>query len=99
MGGAAIWMNWPKGAPGKGGAGWLRGRTTVPLQWASDRRRMGHYTRASQAVSRMNGKSGRKLEPLRRQLLSWTQNWMKRAKCHDSRTDPFRPFHDPFTFT
>src|SRR5258708_25832538 len=56
---------------------------------------MGHYTRASKAVSRMNGKSGRKLEPLRRQLLNWTQNWMKRAKCHDSRTDPFtfRPFH------
>jgi hypothetical protein len=30
---------------------------------------MGHYTRVTQAVNRMNRKSGRKLEKLKRRLL------------------------------
>ncbi len=71
----------PKGAPEKVAlAWWLRGRTTVPLQWATDRLRMGHYTRASQAVSRMNRKPGRQLEPLRRQLLKLEQKLDEQSK-------------------
>jgi hypothetical protein len=50
-------------------AWWLRRRTTVPLRWLSERLHLGHYTRASQAVSRMNQQPGRKLEALRKRLL------------------------------
>jgi REP element-mobilizing transposase RayT len=60
----------PKGAPEKVAlAWWLRGRTTVPLVWVSQRLQMGHYTRVTQAISRMNRKPGRKLKPLRDRLL------------------------------
>ena len=45
----------PKGAAEKVAlAWWLRGRTTVPLRWVSEWLGMGHYTRVTQAVSRMN---------------------------------------------
>jgi hypothetical protein len=60
----------PKGAPEKTAlAWWLRERTTVSLRWVSEELGMGHYTRASQAVSRLQRKPGRKLEGLRRLLL------------------------------
>ncbi len=49
-------------------AWWLRGRTTVSLTWVSERLKMGHYTRASQAISRMNRKPARKLSLLRKAL-------------------------------
>ena len=49
-------------------AWWLRRRTTVPLRWVSERLQMGHYSRASQAVSRAQRKPGRKLKKLLRKL-------------------------------
>ena len=60
----------PKGAPEKVAlAWWLRGRTTVPLLWVTERLHMGHYTRVTQAISRMKREPGRKLKPLRDRLL------------------------------
>jgi len=50
-------------------AGWLRELTTVSLPWVSEELAMGHYTRVSQAVNRLQRKPGRKLERLKRLLL------------------------------
>jgi REP element-mobilizing transposase RayT len=59
----------PKGAAPKVVlAWWVRQRTAVPLRWVSERLAMGHYTRVTQAVSRMNRRPGRKLQLLRRKL-------------------------------
>jgi len=64
----------PKGALEKIAlAWWLRRSTTVPLVWVSDRLQMGHYTRVTQAISRVNRKPGRKLKPLRDRLLKLNQ--------------------------
>jgi len=49
-------------------AWWLRERTAVPLRWVSERLAMGHYTRVTQAVSRMQRRPGRELQRLRRKL-------------------------------
>src|ERR1051326_9280477 len=49
-------------------AWWLRERTTVSLRWVSERLGMGHYTRVSQAISRMKHRSARKHDKLRRHL-------------------------------
>ena len=55
----------PKGGPEKVAlAWWLRRRTTVSLRWVGERLEMGHYTRVTQAASRMNRKPGRKLRAL-----------------------------------
>ena len=43
-------------------------QTTVPLRWVSDRLKMGHYTRVTQALSRMERHSVRKLKHLRQRL-------------------------------
>ena len=51
-------------------AWWLRQRTTVTLRWVSERLGMGHYTRVTQAVSRMNRRPGRKLRRMRELLLA-----------------------------
>ena len=51
-------------------AWWLRERTTVSLRWVSDRLRMGHYTRVTQALSRMRRRPGRKLKQLQIKLLA-----------------------------
>ena len=60
----------PKGAPQKVAlAWWLRQRTTVSLRWVSERLEMGHYSRVTQAVSRMGRRPGAKLEKLRRKLI------------------------------
>ncbi len=60
----------PKGAPEKTVlAWWLRQRTTVSLRWIGQLLAMGHYTRVTQAVSRMSRKPGRKLEKLKQCLL------------------------------
>ena len=40
----------------------------MPLRWVSERLHMGHYSRVTQAVSRMRRRPGRKLEQLRRKL-------------------------------
>ena len=59
----------PKSAPEKTVlAWWLRERTTVSLRWVSQELAMGHYTRVTQAVSRLKRKPGKKLEKLKRQL-------------------------------
>jgi len=61
----------PRNAPEKVAlAWWLRGRTTVSLQWVAGRLEMGHYTRVTQAVSRMTRKPGRKLQFMRKKLLA-----------------------------
>ena len=49
-------------------AWWLRQRTTVSLRWVSERLGMGHYTRVTQAISRMNRRPGRGLRVLQRKL-------------------------------
>ena len=57
------------GAPEKVALAWLlRRRTSVKLRWVSERLGMGHYTRVTQAVSRMNRKPGSKLLPLQKKL-------------------------------
>ena len=59
----------PKGAPEKLVlAWWLRQQTTVPLRWVSERLKMGHYTRVTQALSRMERRPGRKLKQLQQRL-------------------------------
>jgi hypothetical protein len=61
----------PKGAPEKTVlAWWLRARTTVSLRWVGQTLAMGHYTRVTQAVSRMGRRPGRKLLQLKRCLSS-----------------------------
>jgi putative transposase len=60
----------PKGAPEKTVlAWWMRKRTAVSLRWVGQMLAMGHYTRVTQAVSRMSRKPGRKLEKLKQRLL------------------------------
>jgi REP element-mobilizing transposase RayT len=60
----------PKGAPEKTVlAWWLRRRSTVSLRWVSERLEMGHYTRVTQAVSRMGRRPPRKWVALRRRLM------------------------------
>ena len=60
----------PKQAPEKTAlAWWLRARTTVTLRWVSGELDLGHYTRVTQAVSRMQRQPGRKLEQMKRRLL------------------------------
>jgi putative transposase len=50
-------------------AWWLREHTTVSLQWVSQRLEMGHYSRVSQAVSRMARRPSRKLVKLKEKLM------------------------------
>ena len=50
-------------------AWWLRERTTVSLRWVSQRLEMGHYSRVSQAVSRMARRPSRKLKKLKEKLM------------------------------
>jgi hypothetical protein len=52
-------------------AWWLRAQTTVSLRWVSQRLEMGHYSRVSQAVSRMARKPGRRLEKLKQKLVQF----------------------------
>jgi len=49
-------------------AWWLRRNTTVSLRWVSQRLGMGHYSRVTQAISRMNRRPGKNLEKLERKL-------------------------------
>jgi REP element-mobilizing transposase RayT len=65
----------PKGAPEKLVlAWWLRSQTTMPLRWVSERLNMGHYTRVTQAMSRLRRKPGRELARLQRKLMSEIEN-------------------------
>jgi hypothetical protein len=60
----------PKGAPEKTVlAWWLRAGTTMSLRWVGEGLGMGHYTRVTQAMSRMSRKPGKRLEELKRRLL------------------------------
>ena len=59
----------PKGAPEKVVlAWWLRRRTTVSLRWVSERLGMGHYTRVTQAIRRVDAEPGRKIKQIKRKL-------------------------------
>src|SRR5437660_11958222 len=49
-------------------AWWLGQQTTVPLRWVRERLKMGHYTRVTQALSRMERHPSRKLKHLRQRL-------------------------------
>jgi hypothetical protein len=49
-------------------AWWLRQRTTVSLRWVSERLRMGHYTRVTQAIRRAEHQSSRKIDQIKRKL-------------------------------
>ena len=49
-------------------ARWLRRRTAVTLRWVGERLDMGHYTRVTQAVSRVERRPGRKAAHLRDRL-------------------------------
>jgi len=61
----------PKGSPEKLVLGWwLRENTTVTLRWVTERLAMGHYTRVTQAISRLSRRPGRKLEKMKRQLMA-----------------------------
>ena len=60
--GAAVGL-WGRGCAGLGG--W---HTTVSLRWVADRLRMGHYTRVTQAVSRVGRKPAKRLVQPCRQL-------------------------------
>ncbi len=65
----AAWAGLSKGAAPKVVlAWWLREHTAVPLRWVSERLARGHYTRVTQAVSRMQRCPGRGLQLLRRKL-------------------------------
>ena len=50
-------------------------QTTVPLRWVSDRLKMGHYTRVTQALSRMERHPARKLKHLRQRLERALPSW------------------------
>ncbi len=59
----------PMGAPEKVVlAWWLRQYTTVSLRWASERLGMGHYSRVTQAISRMARRPSRTHKHLKRKL-------------------------------
>ncbi len=59
----------PKGAAENAAlAWWLRQSTAVSLRWVGERLAMGHWTRVSQAVSRVTRRPDRKLARLRRRL-------------------------------
>ena len=49
-------------------AWWLRQRTTVSLRWVSERLGMGHYTRVTQAIRRVERQPGRKVNQIKRKL-------------------------------
>ena len=49
-------------------AWWLRGRTTVTLRWVSERLKMGHYTRVTQAVSRLRRSPAKKYKAAMKKL-------------------------------
>ncbi|HEX4121203.1 MAG TPA: transposase [Verrucomicrobiae bacterium] len=50
-------------------AWWLRQRTTVSLRRVGEALEMGHYTRVTQAVSRMNRRPTRKMAAIKQRLL------------------------------
>ena len=49
-------------------AGWLREQSTVSLRWVAERLGMGHYTRVTQAVSRLKHRPGRRLRQMKCRL-------------------------------
>ncbi|HTV62956.1 MAG TPA: hypothetical protein VMH30_10365 [Verrucomicrobiae bacterium] len=59
-----------KGSPEKAVlAWWLRENTTVTARWVSERLKMGHYTRVTQAISRVARRPSRKHKSLKRKLM------------------------------
>jgi hypothetical protein len=71
----------PKGATEKTVlAWWLRERTTVSLRWVGQTLAMGHYTRVTQAVSRVSRQPGTKLKRLQRCLLKIEERSHEKSK-------------------
>jgi hypothetical protein len=63
----------PKGTPEKAVlAWWLRENTTASLRWVSQRLEMGHYTRVTQAISRVARRPNRKHKNMKRKLTDLT---------------------------
>jgi len=50
-------------------AWYLRENTTVSLRRVSEQLAMGHYTRVTQAISRVHRRPGRKLKALKAKLI------------------------------
>jgi len=49
-------------------AWWVRRRTTVSLRWVSERLKMGHYSRVTQAIRRAECRPGRKINQIKHKL-------------------------------
>ncbi|MGH8023752.1 MAG: transposase [Limisphaerales bacterium] len=59
-----------KGSPEKAVlAWWLRENTTVTVRWVSERLKMGHYTRVTQAISRVARQPSRRQKALKQKLM------------------------------
>jgi putative transposase len=70
----------PKGSPEKAVlAWWLRENTTVAVRWVSQRLEMGHYTRVTQAISRVARRPNRKHKNLKRKLTDLTGQMQKQS--------------------
>jgi hypothetical protein len=70
----------PKGSPEKAVlAWWLRENTTVTLRWVSHRLQMGHYTRVTQAISRVARRPNRKQKHLKQKLKWLTQKCQEKS--------------------
>ncbi|HEV2329613.1 MAG TPA: hypothetical protein VGY56_12605, partial [Verrucomicrobiae bacterium] len=70
----ALLKEMPKGSPEKAVlAWWLRENTTVTARWVSERLQMGHYTRVTQAISRVSHQPNRKQKLLKRKLPDLTR--------------------------
>jgi hypothetical protein len=68
----------PKGSPEKAVlAWWLRENTTVSVRWVSQRLDMGHYTRVTQAISRVARRPSRKHKTIKRKLTGLTKQTPK----------------------
>jgi hypothetical protein len=69
-----------KGSPEKAVlAWWLRENTTVTVRWVSERLEMGHYTRVTQAISRITRQSNRRHKTLKRKLMDLTEQSQERV--------------------
>ena len=69
-----------KGSPEKAVlAWWLRENTTVAVRWVSQRLDMGHYTRVTQAISRVARQPNRGHKHLKQKLSDLTEQLQKKS--------------------
>lgn len=70
----------PRGSPEKAVlAWWLRENMTVTTRWVSQRLEMGHYTRVTQAISRVSRRPNREHKKLKRKLSDLTNEQPPRS--------------------